>query len=193
MSVLFVSRIGRGGGWRFVSFLTASRVASRSCLLDWRFASAFRLSCRGRRSAHPSRVVVPCCPAFRVGVVLLRRFCQLVFPVSFRLFSSLSSPYSCSSRRACRMAFDRWGMAVGRGVICREAGGCGVAICGAWAVRWCRVVRRDVRGGTRDETEDETMGGMMSAPFLSARFGRSHVAIVQRGVLGEFSAFYTVR
>ena len=33
----------------------------------------------------------------------------------------------------------------------------------------------------------------MNAPFLSARFDRSHIAIVQRGVLGEFSAFSTVR
>lgn len=32
----------------------------------------------------------------------------------------------------------------------------------------------------------------MNAPFLSARFGRSRVAIIERGVLGEFSAFPTV-
>lgn len=55
--------------------------------------------------------------------------------------------------------------------------------------------------GTRDETHgemrgrdemDEMRGGAMNAPFLSARFGRSHVVITPRGILGELSAFSTV-
>ena len=49
-----------------------------------------------------------------------------------------------------------------------------------------------VRCGTRDGACGEAMGGTMNAPFLSARFGRFHIAIVWRGVLGEFSAFSTV-
>ena len=66
---------------------------------------------------------------------------------------------------------------------CRDA--CGMAWCGdgldvAMGDLMMRCVWRSVRCGT------------MIAPFLSARFGRSRVAIDQRGVIGELSAFSTV-
>ena len=47
-------------------------------------------------------------------------------------------------------------------------------------------------GGTSGGTYGEMRGGIMIAPFLLARFDCSYIAIVRRGVFGEFSAFPTV-
>ena len=55
-----------------------------------------------------------------------------------------------------------------------------------------RCVWRSVRCGTKGETRVGTRVGTRDAPFLSAQFGRSHVAIDRRGPLGELSAFSTV-
>lgn len=74
---------------------------------------ASRLSCRRWRLVPPPRVGVSCrrvdvcvlCRrASRVGVVLSRRFCQLGFPCRLVFTLSLRLLFSCSFRRACRMA-----------------------------------------------------------------------------------------
>lgn len=135
--------------------------------------------------------------AGRRGDCDVRRFCQLGFPHSLR--SSLrSSPFVSSFLVAAAALFvfvpscvsDGVGVGAMRG--CRDA--CGMAWCGHAAVvvamgdLMMRCVWRSVRCGTKGETK----GGTSNAPFLSARFGCSHVVLARRGVLGEFSTFSTV-
>lgn len=106
----------------------------------------------------------------------LTRFARLR---SSRIFSSLLLLSSCSSCRACRMALrrdDTWLPRCGRYGL-------------AWRLAWrgdgrsddaMRVAERAVSG-----TRGETRVGTRDAPFLSARFSRSHVAIVQRVASGS--------
>lgn len=156
MSFLFVSRIGRrsdsvssrsssrggvlfrGGVPLFVSFLVSCRRSVRVLWIDVLVSAlAFRFSFR-----FSSRVCVTCRRAFRVGVVLLRRFCQLVFPcrlvVAVVLFVFVPSCVSDSGVSG--------GGSLGRGgrrcvVDGFEAVWCGVAVCVSWergvvAYRW---------------------------------------------------------
>ena len=83
-----------GGGTIRMSFLLASCV--EPSMAAFRFSS--RLS---------SRVGVLCCRASRVSVYPVAPFLSVRVPVLSRLFSSLLLFYSCSSRRACRMASGR--------------------------------------------------------------------------------------
>lgn len=77
----------------------------------------------------------------------------------------------------------------------------GVAMCGAWCRQFgdavsCGVAWRAVSGtdgGTHGETHGEMRSETVDAPFLSARFGCSHVVITPRVAIEEFSAFSTVR
>lgn len=141
------------------------------------FLVSFLVSCR--RSVL-SGVLCWCCPVVP--------FLSARFPVLSRLVLSLLLLCSCSSRRACRMVSG-----------CREC--CGVVWRGrrgAGGVVWRCDVRGVAVGGSVMPCRVNVVcvagwgGGTMSAPFLSARFGRSHIAIVRRGFFGEFSAFFTV-
>ena len=161
--------------WRLASRLVSRPVlAFRSCFVDWRLVSAFRLSCRRwRLVSRPvsafcfsSRVGVLCCRAFRVGVVLLRRFCQLVFPC--RLVFSRRCCCSLCALLVVRVGWRRAVVALRWGGSWLPWGGrygCCVAICDARrrgvgrfgdAVS-CGVVcgERDVR---RDVWRDEGTG-----------------------------------
>lgn len=121
-------------------------------------------------------MAIAMCAVF-VSSSSLTRFARLR---SSRLFSSLLLLYTCSSRRACRMALGS-----GRCVVAEMRA---VWLGGAMGDLMMRCVWRSVRCGTKDETK----GGTRNAPFLSARFGCSHVVLARRGVLGELSAFSTV-
>lgn len=107
-SLVSVRHFARCLGWDAVAVWCrpVSRFVSRPVL-------ASRLSCRRWRLVLPPRVGVSCrrvdvcvlCRrASRVGVVLSRRFCQLCFPCRLVFTLSLRLLFSCSFRRACRMA-----------------------------------------------------------------------------------------
>lgn len=107
-SLVSVRHFARCLGWVAVAVWCrpVSRLVSRPVL-------ASRLSCRRWRLVPPPRVGVSCrrvdvcvlCRrASRVGVVLSRRFCQLGFPCRLVFTLSLRLLFSCSFRRACRMA-----------------------------------------------------------------------------------------
>lgn len=150
MSFLFVSRIGWARRWRFVSFIVPFLVSwGVSFVLSSRFLSCLSsrvivpfvsrglaFSCRRfvcRVGVGVSLLIslfVSCCClvlSSRVGVVLLCRFCQLVFSCRLVCFSSLPSLYSCSFCRACRVAACRVaGRGVGRfGDVVSCGGACG--------------------------------------------------------------------
>lgn len=120
MSLLFVSRIGWALRWRFC-LVPPSRmgVPFVSFGLAFRVGVPLVVSCRRFVSCPVSAFRVGWC--LRVGIVLSRRFCQLVF--SCRLVSSLVAAVvsiRVSSRRACRVAF----------------GCCGVVVRVAWRWAW---------------------------------------------------------
>lgn len=185
-----------------VPFLVSSYrlvLASRLCLVGWRSRVGVGVSLLVPLLV-PSCLGVPCRRASRVRVVLLCRFCQLVF--SCRLVLSclvLSSLSSCSSRRACRMALGRRGILRRCAVVAGRRGAGGVV----WrcdvrgvvsAIRrcrfvWCSVACRE-RDGRRDAWRDawrdeERNGGR--AVFVSSfwLFPCCHYpACGHRGVLG---------
>lgn len=146
------------------------RLVSASCFshhLVSRPVSGFRFSCRRWRFVSRfvplSRVGVQCCRAFRVGVVLLRRFCQLVFSCRLVFSRRCRCFFVCLSRRACRVASgrrERCNAAVrGRrgagGVACRYAMRVGGRFGDAVS---CGVVCRE-RDEGRDAWRDEGRDG----------------------------------
>lgn len=118
VSLCFVSRIGWAGRWRFC-LVFPSRVG-----VPFAF---FLIGVQCRRFVPPSRVGVPCrcCP--------VAPFLSARLGVSFHLFLS-PLLFLFVFRPVVRVGWRCvvWSVAAERGVICREAGGCGVAICGAW-------------------------------------------------------------
>lgn len=116
----------------------------------------------------------------------VHRFCQLEFSHSLR-----SSPFVSSFLVAAVALYVFVPSCVSDGVAaerCVVAEMRAVWLGGAMGDLMMRCVWRSVRCGTKGETRV----GTRDAPFLSARFGHSRVAIDRRGVLVEFSAFSTV-
>lgn len=145
VSFRFSYRVGGAMVFRPVSHLVLSSrvgVPFVSCGLAF---SCRRFACRvGVGVSLLISFLVSCCRLVLSGVSCR---CRPVAPflsarvlVSSRLFSPLLLFSVCSSRRVCRMALGRCGVAV-RG--CRGAGDMGVA----WryvmrgGVAWCRAVR----------------------------------------------------
>mgnify|MGYP003370878717 FL=1 len=187
-------------------FVAASRFSSRLIVSCWRLvrvswvgvlvsALAFRFSFRfSSRLVSAFRVVGRLVSALSCCAVLVSSFSRvisscLVATVALFVFVSLCVSDGVGSLWRCGEA--------GRG--CRGAGDMGVAwryamrggVAWRGSVMPCRAAECAV-SGTGGGTHGEMRGGTMNAPFLSARFNRSHVVITSRGVLGEFSAFSTV-
>lgn len=175
------------------SFLSSTRFARFALLPVFRSALSFRLFVLAYRRGGSCGGVWGGAVGLSSGVARWRgfcrvhRFCQLGFPHSLR-----SSPFVSSFLVAAAALFVFVSSCVSDGVAaerCVVAEMRAVWLGGAMggSVMPCRVAERAVSG-----TRDGTYGGTRDAPFLSARFGRSRVAIDRRGVLGEFSAFSTV-
>ena len=164
----FLVSSGRGDG---VSSRSSSR-GSVSFVLASRFSSRPSVSCWRSVLSGVSCRCLSCCAVFvSSGSRGVSSFLVAVV-ASFRV------------RPVVRVGWRLVVVALRRGVALRYVW--------RYAIRGGGMCGARRGGGTGGGTHGEMSGGAMGAPFLSARFGCSHVVLARRGVLGEFSAFSTV-
>lgn len=155
--------------WRPVSRLVFRLVlASSLCLVGWRSRVGVGVSLLVSFLVSSRRPVLSVVPCRRYPIV---PFLSARVLVSSRLVSSLPSFYSCSSRRACRMAlrWSGWAIRNCRGVVCgvalRYAMRDGMAAGGSMMpcrVAWC-TVRDEERDAWRDDGRDDICAVFVSS------------------------------